>query len=110
MDKVILSLLIKVSQRDEVLAGMISRSKATLYIDKGMLVFSLEGLYQFLADDINAQYFEPFCLFEVSFQQFKKQVYQSRLNQQLASYKIKVDVFQNTGKIDSNLYCLTSIN
>ncbi|OZG72694.1 hypothetical protein BTA51_14290 [Hahella sp. CCB-MM4] len=59
------------------------------------LVFSLKGLYKFIGASESGSYAG-----------FRKGLYQSDLNQQLQDAGAVIEIFQSTGKIESNLYCL----
>ena len=64
-------------------------------IEAGLFVFSLEGLWQ-LCDPRKS----------LPFVDFRRMLYASELNRQLREQGLEVAVYQSTGKVSSNLYCL----
>ncbi len=64
-------------------------------IEGEVLVFSLRGLQQFLADSV-----------AVSYAEFRQQIYASTINQQLERLGWVIEVHNNRGKVDRNLYRL----
>jgi len=77
----------------------VEHSEACIYFERGDLVFSLEGLHQFLVGSSG-----------ITYQAFRKMLYASTLNQDLAELGGKVVVFRSGSKVDTSLYCLSSVD
>ena len=72
-----------------------------IFVDQatGSLVFSLIALHEFLADQ-----------HVLSFSEFKRMLYKGEFNRTLRGFGGKVTIYRSNGKIDDNLYQLTSLN
>lgn len=77
----------------------VRQSSHTIYFKDEQLIFSLKGLYLFLN---GAE--------KMTFLEFKKMLYSSRLNQQLKTHLGQVKVYHSTAKIDSSLYSLENLS
>ena len=66
-----------------------------IFFDADQFVFSLEGLWR-LCDPQET----------LSFNDFRRMLYASELNQQLRTRGLEVAIYRSTGKVSSNLYCL----
>ena len=67
-------------------------------VSGGHLCFTLKGLHHSLG-------LARLC----DYPQFRSALYQSRLNEQLAALGYRVEVAENTGKVDQSLYRLAPI-
>jgi hypothetical protein len=76
-------------------------TQANLYFDEGELVFSLLGLHQALS----LQRGFP----ALGYAEFRRRLYASRLNSDLAEIGAKIVVMASSGKVDSSLYRLTQV-
>jgi len=87
-------------EKDEKLLLAVNNTDEDIKIIKGDLVFSLNGLYQFLLNDKQIPK-------DASFVEFKKSLYRDGLiNQDLKAYEGVIEVYQSASKIDSNIYIL----
>jgi hypothetical protein len=84
---------------DNATTEAIRRSTAQIYFEHDTLVFSLEGLYQYLIEQN-----------EISFRVFKKSLYTGSLNHQLSTFGAKVDVYQSLELIETRFYCLVRLS
>lgn len=67
------------ADESEIVAIQDRENKAYLYFDSGQLIFSLEGLYQQFAVEN-----------KVTYNQFRRMLYSSSLNQDLSVYHAKI--------------------
>lgn len=68
-----------------------------IYIENNSLIFSLLALYDFVNQSSEEK---------IPYQEFKRQLYQSTLNQDLKSHGAQIVVHHSTGKLETNLYRL----
>ncbi|MBT4836594.1 MAG: hypothetical protein HON94_04530 [Methylococcales bacterium] len=89
-----------VLMQDSVLLAQVKDFGRGLKVDVGeaLLVFGLEDLHALLV--------ELHYLGHEGYRVFKKQLYQSDLNESLKRLGGEVQVFRSTGKIEQNLYQL----
>lgn len=67
-------------------------------VDANILIFKLKDLHKFL--------FDPD---ELDYPNFQKLLYQSNLNEKLASIGGRVEIHQSVGKVDDNYYRLVKV-
>ena len=86
--------------RDAGVMARVDRIKEDLFVDEGtgVLVFSLSSLYECLCDQL-----------DMSFIEFKLDLYKGEFNQSLIECGGQVSIYQSNGKIDANLYQLKSL-
>jgi hypothetical protein len=84
--------------RDQAILDKIAGFDGELDVDGSTLVFSLQGLFEYLNDDDS-----------LSYVMFRKMLYSSRLNEALMACSGRVEVHRSTGKVDQNLYRLVRI-
>lgn len=70
------------------------------FIEDDSLIFSLPALHNFLNQSSKKK---------IPYQDFKRQLYQSTLNQDLKAYGAQIVVHHSTGKVETNLYRLERI-
>jgi hypothetical protein len=77
---------------------VVDDSTAGIYTLDGTLVFTINGLYQFINNDSN-----------VAYQNFRAELYNNNLNEELAKLGYEVVSYDSTGKIDTSWYQLRPI-
>lgn len=84
--------------RDPLVLERINAAGENVRIHDGEFIFSLEGLYRLTkprqGDDFGG---------------FRKMLYSSNLNRDLRSLDAEVVLYQSSGKLATNLYCLRRI-
>lgn len=85
---------------DPLVLGLINAYGGKLYIEEGVLVFSLTDLHKFLLQS---------CDESMDYQAFQNLLYQSFLNQVLKEHGGQLVVHHSTGKVVTNLYRLERI-
>ena len=100
MQQTIISFFRKVLQQDKKTLSLISDFQDEVFFeqDNTVLVFSIKGLHQLLDHEESLNYTE-----------FRKQLYQSNLNEALQEVGGKVDLHQPTQKVDESLYKLIQV-
>ena len=73
----------------------IERGPENVWIEGQQFVFSIAALLALLEPEGGT-----------SLKVFKNLLYSSKLNRELGALGAEIIVYQNTGKVDSNLYCL----
>ena len=98
-DSVVLDFFIDVLRSNPVVLTEIKSSSGGLKFNNGRLTFSIVELYEFL----DRQQL-------LSLSEFKKKLYHSNINQQLAVFGGELVVQHSLGKVDKNRYCLRSFD
>lgn len=76
----------------------LSDFKGEVKVEAKRLTFTLRGLHELMGLEAT-----------LSYPNFRTQVYQSNLNQQLAAHGLSVVVFQSSGKVDGAWYQLAPL-
>jgi|TARA_B110000116_G_scaffold265311_1_gene274335 hypothetical protein len=95
----LLAFFTAVCNKDAELCRGIVDAEADLHFNEGELVFSLVGLYQVLS-------LQP-GFPALGYAEFRRRLYASRLNSDLALMGAQIVVMASSGKVDSSLYRLT---
>ncbi len=85
--------------QDPLVLSRINAAGEGVFVRDGEFVFSLEGLYR-LTDPKQSD----------DFRGFRKMLYSSSLNRDLRNLDAEVVVYQSSGKLATNLYCLRQIS
>lgn len=88
-----------VAKRESNTMDLIALSKHQVAFSDSKLVFTLRGLYDILELSEDQSYTE-----------FRKMLYSSHLNTDLAAHGYRVDLLESTKKVDSSWYQLIPIN
>ena len=81
--------------RDTAALALIEAGDPELQLNEQGFVFSLPALHALLDPEQS-----------LSYRDFRKLLYESTLNQELAEYDAEVALLRSSGKVDSSLYCL----
>lgn len=97
----LLAFFTAVHNKDAELCCDIVDTEANLHFDEGELVFSLVGLHQALSQQPDFP--------ALGYAEFRRRLYASRLNSDLAVMGAQIVVMASSGKVDSSLYRLTQL-
>lgn len=98
MYSLVLDFFISVLKKDPDIFARLNRFEGDIAVVEGQLRFSLSGLKAFLfADQLMTD------------RDFQQLLYGSDLNRDLAEVGGRVDVFESSGKLASNYYCLVAL-
>lgn len=89
-------------QQDTSVLVSIEQFFGDLWVEEGILHFSLPALYQYLisfSDDVESP----------DYKGFRQALYRSDFNTQLAIIGARIDVHDSSGKADSSIYRLVKI-
>lgn len=100
-----LSFMSRIAAGDTSVIEQIVSKNADLIYKEGRLIFMISGLYQHLVLENKVFLNDPASL--ISYQEFRRQLYSTDLNTQLAKQGHTIEVFlseKRIGKVDANWY------
>lgn len=101
-----MSLCRAVLQQDTSVLVSIEQFFGDLWVEEGILHFSLPALYQYLYQDLVSRSNAANC---PDYKSFRQALYSSDFNTQLAVIGARIDVHDSSAKVDSSIYKLIKI-